>query len=119
MQLHTLRSVLERFKEEEVPLNLLRARISYFAKAARQLSEEVCTVQPGPIQAIRVAGSVACRRVAAVLQGSGYALLPILSPTVSEGSEQIRICLHSFNTEEEIERLVKELRHCLQEITTL
>jgi 8-amino-7-oxononanoate synthase len=36
------------------------------------------------------------------LQGAGLDVRPILSPTVAQGSERIRICLHSFNTEKEI-----------------
>ena len=119
VQLHTLGAVLERFKSEEVPLGVLRARISYFAKEAKQLPEDVCVVQPGPIQAIQVAGSGACRRAATALQSAGYAVLPILSPTVAEGSEQLRVCLHSFNTEKEIKELIETIRNYLQEITTL
>ncbi|MES2131704.1 MAG: pyridoxal phosphate-dependent aminotransferase family protein [Bacteroidota bacterium] len=33
----------------------------------------------------------------------------IKSPTVKEGQERVRICLHSFNTKEEIEKLVELL----------
>lgn len=36
------------------------------------------------------------------LQGAGLDVCPILSPTVAQGSERIRICLHSFNSEKEI-----------------
>ena len=114
VQVHTLRAVLERFKREEVPLGRLRARISYFAEVARQLPEEASVAKPGPIQAIRVRGSTACRQAAAYLQAAGYAIMPILSPTVAEGNEQLRICLHSFNTEKEIEGLVNRLRHYLK-----
>ena len=31
---------------------------------------------------------------------------PILAPTVAKGQERLRICLHSFNTEEQIEKLI-------------
>lgn len=37
----------------------------------------------------------------------GLFVKAIKSPTVKEGQERVRICLHAFNTKEEIERLVK------------
>jgi 8-amino-7-oxononanoate synthase len=33
----------------------------------------------------------------------------ILSPTVPEGQERLRICLHSYNSEEEIEALLESV----------
>ena len=39
----------------------------------------------------------------------------MLSPTVPAGKERLRICLHSFNTELEILRLVK----LLEQIVTI
>jgi 8-amino-7-oxononanoate synthase len=35
---------------------------------------------------------------------------PILSPTVPKGSERLRICLHTFNTQNEIEALADALK---------
>jgi 8-amino-7-oxononanoate synthase len=40
--------------------------------------------------------------LAARIQSYGLDVRPILSPTVPQGTERIRICLHSFNTENEI-----------------
>ncbi|HZJ21322.1 MAG TPA: 8-amino-7-oxononanoate synthase, partial [Pricia sp.] len=34
---------------------------------------------------------------------------PILSPTVPEGQERLRICLHTFNTEKEITEVLQLL----------
>mgnify|MGYP000580833199 CR=1 FL=1 len=33
----------------------------------------------------------------------------ILSPTVKKGKERLRICLHSFNTQTEIKKLVQSI----------
>lgn len=43
------------------------------------------------------------------LKQQGYDVKPILSPTVPEGQERLRFCLHSFNTQEEISTLLKAL----------
>ena len=45
------------------------------------------------------------KQMANHLQSAGLDVRPILSPTVAAGSERIRICLHSFNSAEEISLL--------------
>jgi 8-amino-7-oxononanoate synthase len=62
-----------------------------------------------PIQVVIVPGNVAVRTLAARLQGEGLDVRPILSPTVEKGKERLRIVLHAFNTEEEIDRLTQLL----------
>ncbi|RMB56460.1 8-amino-7-oxononanoate synthase [Dokdonia sinensis] len=44
------------------------------------------------------------------LEKQGFNVKPILSPTVPKGQERLRICLHAFNTEEEIERLLSIIK---------
>lgn len=61
------------------------------------------------IQCVVIAGNENCRSTAEFLQSQGLDIRPILSPTVPRGKERIRICLHSFNTLEEIEQLKKSL----------
>ena len=43
--------------------------------------------------------------LATYLQKGGFDVRPILSPTVKKGSERVRICIHSFNTETDIQQL--------------
>lgn len=43
------------------------------------------------------------------LQKGGYDVRPILSPTVPEGSERLRICFHDYNTQQEVDGLVSLL----------
>ena len=47
--------------------------------------------------------------MATQIQKNGFDVRPILSPTVPLGQERLRICLHSFNTSEQINNLVAEL----------
>ena len=63
-----------------------------------------------PIQCIVVGGNKKTKAVATALQSKGMDVRPILHPTVSEGTERIRICLHSYNTTEEISLLCNQLK---------
>lgn len=62
-----------------------------------------------PIQSIVIQGNEKTKAIAAKLQNKQMDLRPILYPTVPEGTERIRICLHSYNSEEEIIRLCDHL----------
>lgn len=66
-----------------------------------------------PIQSIIIGGNEETRDIAKSLQESGFDIRAILHPTVSKGSERIRICIHSFNKEEDIKRLCKKLNNIL------
>ncbi len=61
------------------------------------------------IQGVIVPGNENIKKIAEQLQQDGFDVRPILSPTVAKGSERLRICLHTFNTTEEITQLVQHL----------
>ena len=63
-----------------------------------------------PIQVVVVPGNTAVRAVADRLQEAGLDVRPILSPTVERGRERLRIVLHAFNTDEEVDRLIEGLQ---------
>ncbi|MFV8836999.1 aminotransferase class I/II-fold pyridoxal phosphate-dependent enzyme [Salinimicrobium soli] len=50
-----------------------------------------------------IPGNEAVKKVAAKLQKQGFDVKPILSPTVPEGKERLRFCLHSYNTPQEVQ----------------
>tara|TARA_Y100001954_G_scaffold232471_1_gene283804 strand:- start:1179 stop:1910 length:732 start_codon:yes stop_codon:yes gene_type:complete len=62
-----------------------------------------------PIQCIVLGDNSKCKKVAWTLQDRGLDIRPILSPTVEKGKERIRICLHSFNSQDEISHLCRQL----------
>ena len=62
-----------------------------------------------PIQTIIIPGNSQVKFTSEELAKKGFDVRPILSPTVREGSERLRICLHSFNTSDEISNLVHSL----------
>lgn len=67
-----------------------------------------------PIQGLIVGHVTRARKIAEYLQSHELDVRPILSPTVAEGTERLRICLHSFNTEDELDLLFDTLHKALQ-----
>lgn len=62
-----------------------------------------------PIQVIPISGNEKCKNVAKQLIHNGFEVRAILAPTVRVGEERLRICLHIFNSKEQIEALLKTL----------
>ncbi|MFH0867508.1 MAG: pyridoxal phosphate-dependent aminotransferase family protein [Bacteroidota bacterium] len=63
-----------------------------------------------PIQCILVSGNSNVTAIAAHLVNKGFDIKPIMSPTVPKGKERLRICIHAFNSEDEIKALVQEIK---------
>lgn len=61
------------------------------------------------IQSLIIPGNKQVVKVAGKLQAAGINALPIRKPSVAEGAERIRFCLHSYNTKEEINHLFTTL----------
>lgn len=62
------------------------------------------------IQSVIIPGNERVKSIAQHLQQNGFEVKPILSPTVPEGQERLRFCLHSFNTETQIEQVLAILK---------
>lgn len=67
------------------------------------------------IQGLVVGDVIRTRAIAQALNAAELDVRPIFAPTVPAGSERLRICLHAFNTDAEIECLLSTLWHSLQE----
>ena len=68
-----------------------------------------CVSEPTPIKILQIPGNESVKMAASDLQRAGFAVMPVLAPTVPEGRERLRISIHTHNTAEEIERLALEL----------
>jgi 8-amino-7-oxononanoate synthase len=88
-------------------INALHENIAFF-KASFQHSSLIQS--DSPIQCIVLGENLKTKSLAQKLQSNGMDVRPILSPTVSKGTERIRICLHSFNSRDEISLLCDELK---------
>lgn len=60
---------------------------------------------PSPIQNIQFDSIDKLKETESKLLEAGFAVKAIYSPTVAQGQERLRICIHSFNTEEELQAL--------------
>ena len=109
----TLAEVLAAYEYlESVPIELakLKQNIEFFRSKAFELEIPHLLESNSAVQCILIPGCAQAREVAFHLQELGFDVRAILSPTVTEGKERIRICLHAFNTSLEIEQLLLELR---------
>ena len=59
-----------------------------------------------PIQVVVVPGNDEVKKVAVYLRQNNFDVRAILYPTVPKGRERLRIVFHSFNTVQEVERLI-------------
>jgi 8-amino-7-oxononanoate synthase len=59
-----------------------------------------------------VPGNAEVKDTSRQLLSEGIDARPILYPSVPEAKERIRIVLHSFNTEKEIDRIFKVIARC-------
>ena len=83
--------------------------ISYFRSRVAASGVEGWKDSVSSIQALVVGSNDDARRFAAKLQQAGLEVRPILHPTVPLGMERLRICLHTFNTREQVDLLFETL----------
>ncbi len=62
------------------------------------------------IQSVIIPGNDEVRSIAAKLRSAGLGVVPIVAPTVPKGTERIRLSVHAFNTEQEIDLLFSVLK---------
>ena len=63
-----------------------------------------------PIQIVIIPGNSEVKKIAAELQANNLDVRAILYPTVPKNRERLRIVLHAFNTQDEIEGLIDLLK---------
>ncbi|MES2836558.1 MAG: pyridoxal phosphate-dependent aminotransferase family protein [Bacteroidota bacterium] len=106
-------SAYEQLKNSETEIEKLHQNISYFQTLAQQNKLNVLK-STSTIQSIIIPGVENVKKVSEKLIAEGFDVRPILSPTVKKGTERLRICLHSYNTKNEIENLIKVVSTCIQ-----
>jgi 8-amino-7-oxononanoate synthase len=65
------------------------------------------------IQTVVIPGNDHVRKAALHLQSHGFDVRPIVSPTVPVGKERLRICLHTFNSDQQVVNLTNVLNSML------
>lgn len=90
--------------------NKLLENINYFKQELKANGLQNHFIESNsPIQCMTIPGNAKVKAVSQTLQVEGFDVKPILSPTVAIGEERLRVCLHAFNTKEEIRLILNTL----------
>ena len=110
--LNAIESAYNKIKNSTKEREQLESNIQLFQDLVSADLKSKLIQNTSPIQCILVPGNKTVKKVENELQAKGLNIRAILHPTVEEGKERIRICIHSFNTPKEIAFCVK----CLEEL---
>lgn len=97
--------------KDKIRREKLFSLIAYFNSAKEKLPEMKLHSphSDSSIQTIIIPENEKVKEMSNKLFENGIDVRAILSPTVPEGKERLRVCLHSFNTEKEIDKLFSSL----------
>ncbi|RZJ73292.1 8-amino-7-oxononanoate synthase [Flavobacterium sp.] len=109
---HSIATILSAYKQLQITANIAKLTeiVSHFNREKYRLSlKPMFVYSKSGIQCAIVPGNEKVKSVAQKLQQRGFGVKAILSPTVPEGQERLRICLHSYNSETEVTALLEYL----------
>ncbi|OCB71568.1 8-amino-7-oxononanoate synthase [Flavobacterium glycines] len=110
---HSVATILVAYQHLETEKNnihLLRENIIHFNQQKNLLGLKPIFVRSkSAIQSAIIPGNEKVKWIAKQLQEKEFDVKPILSPTVPEGQERLRFCLHAFNSKDEISNVLQLL----------
>ncbi|WP_284650796.1 aminotransferase class I/II-fold pyridoxal phosphate-dependent enzyme [Flavobacterium terrisoli] len=110
---HSVATILLAYQHlaaEKEALQALKNNILFFNQEKLRLGlKPMFVYSKSAIQCAIIPGNATVKNIAAQLQDKGFDVKPILSPTVPEGQERLRFCLHSYNSEAEISNVLELL----------
>jgi 8-amino-7-oxononanoate synthase len=110
---HSVATILvgyQHLESEKQTINKLRENIIHFNQEKNILGLKPMFVRSkSAIQSAIIPGNQNVKSIANQIQEKGFDVKAILSPTVPEGQERLRFCLHCFNTKEEISEVLRLL----------
>lgn len=113
---HSLATILAAYNclENTPEREKLASNIKFFRSELQRLGlMDIFIESHSAIHCAVVPGNEKVRNIATALHDKGFGVKAILSPTVPAGSERLRFCLHSYNTEQEITGVLGLLRQLL------
>lgn len=91
-------------------LQKLKENITFFNQQKQLLGiKPLFVYSKSAIHSAILPGNDKVKNIATQLQEKGFEVKAILSPTVPEGQERLRFCLHSYTTELEMKNVLSEL----------
>ena len=110
---HSVATILQSYNylaKEQSAIQKLKVNIIFFNQEKMRLGlKPMFVYSKSAIQCAIIPGNQRVKKIANQLQQKGFDVRPILSPTVPEGQERLRFCLHSFNSETEISNVLELL----------
>jgi 8-amino-7-oxononanoate synthase len=110
---HSVATILiayQYLKSEKEAIQKLKNNIQFFNQEKLQMGlKPMFVYSKSAIQCAIIPGNEKVKSIANQLQENGFDVKAILSPTVPEGQERLRFCLHSNNSEKEISEVLKLL----------
>lgn len=110
---HSVATILVAYQfleKENKDIKLLRENIIHFNQQKNLLGLKPIFVRSkSAIQSVIIPGNEKVKSIAKQLQEKGFDVKAILSPTVPEGQERLRFCLHAFNSKDEISNVLQLL----------
>ena len=110
---HSVATILiayQYLETEKKSIEQLRENIIHFNQEKTLLGLKPMFVRSkSAIQSAIIPGNQNVKLIAKQIQEKGFDVKAILSPTIPEGQERLRFCLHSFNTKEEISEVLSLL----------
>ncbi|MFX0556320.1 aminotransferase class I/II-fold pyridoxal phosphate-dependent enzyme [Maribacter sp. CXY002] len=83
--------------------NKLSENITFFKERLKKLNlEDYFTKGNAPIQSCIIGNTEKAKKISRKLMDKGFNVKAIVSPTIPEGQERLRFCVHSYNSKEEI-----------------
>lgn len=110
---HSVATILvayQHLQSEKNAINQLKTNIQLFNQHKVQLGlKPLFVYSKSAIQCAIIPGNEKVKTIATQLQHNGFDVKAILSPTVPEGQERLRFCIHNYNTEPQIFEVLKTL----------
>jgi 8-amino-7-oxononanoate synthase len=112
---HSVATILVAYQfleKNKTALESLKRNIQFFNQ-----EKNLCSLKPlfvrskSAIQCAIIPGNESVKNIARQLQEKGFDVKAILSPTVPEGQERLRFCIHSYNSTAEISEVLRWLRN--------
>jgi 8-amino-7-oxononanoate synthase len=110
---HSVATILIAYRQlekEKSTIQDLRENIVFFNQEKQLLGlKSIFVRSKSAIQSAIIPGNEKVKTIARQLQENGFDVKAILAPTVPEGQERLRFCIHSYNTKEEIAKVLQLL----------
>jgi 8-amino-7-oxononanoate synthase len=114
---HSVATILiayHHLSKDKIQVQKLRENIIHFNQQKNLLGlKQLFVRSKSAIQSAIIPGNEKVKNIAKIIQEKGFNVKAILSPTVPEGQERLRICLHSYDSKDDILEILEILLNAL------